>query len=140
MISCNNKLIATGVLLAAVLICAWPYIEMEFAGSASYTEQDKREYNFYTPDILKNMPRISNRYDFDFANITGPAAQVYAVKFYGIEETSKIDGYLTSMGYQRQGTCNIDNVCWQGTDPAETVMVRALKSEKGVAVQVVYKF
>ncbi|MBS1204098.1 MAG: hypothetical protein H6R25_997 [Proteobacteria bacterium] len=41
------------VLIAAALIWSWPYITMEFAGSAHYTEQDSREYEFYTPDILK---------------------------------------------------------------------------------------
>jgi len=128
------------VVIASALTYAWPYIEMEFAGSAHYTEQDKREYNFYTPDILKEIPRISSHYDFDFANITGPATHVYAVRFYNTEDTSKINAYLSSLGYKRQSSCNIDNVCWRGKDALETVMVRTLKSEKGVVVQVVYDF
>ena len=110
---------------------------MEFAGSAQYTEQDEGEYEFYTPDILKNMPRIAPRYEFNFANVTGPATHVYAVTFYEAEDTSKIEDYLSSSGYVRQGDCNIDNVCWRGSDPSETIMVRHLKSEKGVIVQVV---
>ncbi|WP_435947087.1 hypothetical protein [Dryocola sp. BD586] len=132
--------VAVFVVLAAVFICAWPYIEMEFAGSASYTEQDKREYNFYTPDILKNMPRISKRYDFDFANITGPAKHVNAVKFYGTDDTSKIAAWLTSSGYEKQAECNLNSTCWRGTDPRETVYVGILTGEKTVIVQVVYDF
>lgn len=131
---------AVAVVIAVLFTFAWPWIEMEFAGSAHYTEQDSREYNFYTPDILKKMPRISPRYDFDFANITGPATHVYAVKFYDTEDTRQIDAYLTSEGYQRQGNCNIDNICWHGKDPDETVMVSLMKSEIGVIVQVVYDF
>ena len=65
---------SVSIVAAAALTYAWPYIVMEFAGSAHYTEQDKREYEFYTPVLLKKMPRISSRYDFDFANITGPAS------------------------------------------------------------------
>ncbi len=129
-----------GVMIAAVLTYVWPYVQMNFADSAHYTEQDKREYEFYTPEILKNMPRITRKYDFDFENITGPATHVYAVKFYGTEDTSKIDEYLTSIGYERKGICNIDDVCWRGLDPVEKVMVNTLKSEKGVIVQIVYDF
>lgn len=131
-------LIVTVIVIAVSLIWIWPYVQMVFAGSAHYTEQDKREYAFYTPDILKNIPRISPRYAFDFANITGPATHIYAIKFYDTENTSRIDEYLTSLGYKPLGKCNIDNMCWRGADATETVMVRLLKSEKGVAVQVVY--
>lgn len=133
-------LIATVVVFAAALLWVWPYVQMEFAGSAHYTEQDKREYDFYTPNLFKKMPRISPRYDFYFANITGPATHVYTLKFYGTQDTSQIDAYLLSLGYKPQGKCNIDNMCWRGTDKTETVMVRPLKSEKGVAVQIVYDF
>ncbi|MEB6335259.1 hypothetical protein [Serratia rhizosphaerae] len=137
----SSKIVGiVAVLIVAGLLYSWPLIQMEFAGSAHYTEQDKREYAFYTPDILKKMPRISPRYDFDFANITGPSTHVYAVNFYATEDTSKIDNYLKSIGYQRQDNCNIDNECWKGKDPVETVMVMKLKSEKGVVVQVVYDF
>lgn len=135
-----RALIVAVVVIAAALVWVWPYIQMEFSGSAHYTEQDKREYDFYTPDILKNMPRISPQYDFDFANITGPATHVYAIKFYGVEDTRKIDAYLVSLGYSPQGKCNIDSMCWRGADKTETVMVRHLKIEKGVAVQIVYDF
>lgn len=132
--------IAAAAVVAVSLTLSWPYMKLEFAESAHYTEQDQREYEFFTPEILKKMPRIASRYEFDFANITGPAAHVYAVKFYDTEDTSKIDAYLTSLGYKSQGSCNIDNVCWRGADITETVMVRTLKSEKGVAVQIVYEF
>ncbi|MCU5772108.1 hypothetical protein N5923_13765 [Erwiniaceae bacterium BAC15a-03b] len=128
------------VMAVAALAYTWPYIEMEFAGNAHYTEQDSREYNFYTPDILKKMPRISDRYDFDFANVTGPATHVYAIKFYDSEDTGKIDAWLTLAGYQRQSECDEELVCWRGADPQETVYVGRLKGEKTVIVQVVYDF
>lgn len=127
------------IVVAIALFCTWPYVKMEFAGSAHYTEQDKREYEFYTPDILKKMPRISAHYSFDFANITGPAAHVYAVKFYDAKETSKIEDYLTSIGY-KQDKCDFESVCWRSSDPQESVYVDTLNGEKTVIVQVVYNF
>lgn len=128
------------VLVGGILIYAKPYIKMEFAGSVTYTEQDAREYHFYTPEILKNMPRISDRYEFDFANITGPAKHLHAVRFYDVTDTSKIDSYLVSIGYKKQKECDIDASCWQGSDPHETVYVGMLNGEKTVLVQVVTDF
>ncbi|QJW56207.1 hypothetical protein HL670_03096 [Serratia plymuthica] len=128
------------VVVAAAVVYAWPYIEMEFAGFANYTEQDKREYEFYTPDVLKDMPRISEYYDFDFTNVTGPAKHVSAVKFYGTDDTSRIDSYLNAVGYKKYDKCDLNASCWQGSDLHETIYVGVLTGEKTVIVQVVYNF
>lgn len=107
-----------GILIAIVVVfvVAWPYIKMEFAESAHYAEQDRREYAFYTPDILKKMPRISPDYDFDFANIAGPATLAHAINFYGTEDWHRVAAYLTANNYVRQESCNIENVCWRGEE------------------------
>lgn len=111
---------------------------MEFSGSAHYTEQDKREYRFYTPDILKNIPHISPQYDF--ANITGPASHVYAIRFYNTNDVSKIDAYLNKMGYRKQETCHIEAVCWRGDDPQEVVTVSKREKPEALLVSVIYTF
>lgn len=128
------------IVVSAALACAWPYIKMEFSGSAHYTEQDKREYRFYTPDILKNIPRISPQYDFDFANITGPASHVYAIRFYDTDNVSKIDAYLNRMGYKKQETCHIEAVCWRSNDPQEVITVSKLENPEALLVSVIYTF
>jgi len=61
------------------LVVAWPYIKMEFASSAHYTEQDIREYEYFTPDLLKNMPRLTTDYRFEYGNVTGPEAHIFTV-------------------------------------------------------------
>lgn len=121
---------SVSIVAAAALTYAWPYIVMEFAGSAHYTEQDKREYEFYTPDLLKKMPRISSRYDFDFANITGPASHMYAVRYYDTDDSRQIESYLNTMGYQKQESCHIEAVCWRSADPQDIVTVSTLDSLK----------
>lgn len=132
-------LIVTVIVIVAALMWVWPYVQMEFAGSAHYSEQDTKKYEFYTPDILKKMPRIATRYAFDFANITGPASHVYAVKFYGTRETKEIEDYLKSSGYI-QNTCDSGEVCWRGSDPQESVYIGTMKGEDTVIIQVVYRF
>jgi len=135
----RNSLKALAVVVtAAALVYAWPYIKMNVAESAHYTEQDVREYQFYTHDILKKMPRISSRYDFDYVNIAGPATHIYALKFYETENTGVINAWLASMGYTRQSKCEPESECWRAADPKETIYMAKLKSEKGVVVQVVY--
>ncbi|WP_312046488.1 hypothetical protein [Erwinia sp.] len=133
-------LVGIVVVLAAVFIYAWPYIGMDLAGSANYTEQDSREYNFYTPEILKSMPRISSSYDFDYANITGPSAHVYAIKFHNTSDTKEVGNYLNSKGYDKQRTCHIKADCWQGKDPKEVITVSVLTDPDTVLVAVNQSF
>ncbi|WP_039054648.1 hypothetical protein [Enterobacter sp. Bisph1] len=128
------------VFITGLVAFSWPWIKMILAGSAHYSEQDRREYNFYTPEVLKKMPRISPRYNFVFANITGPAKHVYAIEFYGTEDIDKIERYLAALGYMRQGNFDIDKLCWQSKDASETISITTMKSEKGVVVQYIIDF
>lgn len=47
------------IMLTVLVICViglfyvLQYLSMEFSDGADYTEKDKREYNFYTPELLK---------------------------------------------------------------------------------------
>ncbi|WP_336708926.1 MULTISPECIES: hypothetical protein [unclassified Cedecea] len=133
-------LIAVAAVITAGLVWAWPYIEMSFEGSAHYTEQDKREYKFYTPDILREMPRISPRYDFNYVNITGPAAFIHAISFYDIDDSGRVDAYLEGKGYIKQKECHIKAICWQGNDPEETITVSHLAEKNIIQVTVIYNF
>ncbi|MCO4311895.1 hypothetical protein [Pectobacterium versatile] len=122
--------------IAAAVGSLWPYIKMNFAGSAHYTEQDKREYAFYTPDILKAMPRITDRYDFNFSNVTGPEAKVWTVNFYGTDDTRKVHTYLTSMGYEKQVRCDVEAECWRTAGTKDVVTIATFDTDKSVMVQV----
>lgn len=119
-----------------VLTIVWPYVKMEFASSAHYTEQEKREYEFYTPELLKNMPRISTQYAFDFSNVSGPEAHVFTLTFYNVTETKAIRDYLTSSGYKLQKSCDVEADCWRNPMTTDVVTVANLLSEKGTFVQV----
>ncbi|MFE8118865.1 hypothetical protein [Brenneria goodwinii] len=124
------------IAIAGVSAYFWPTIQMELAGSAHYTEQDQNEYEYYTPDILKKIPRISDRYEFDFYNVAGPGSLVYSVTFYNTKDTGRVSAYLTSLGYMKQDTCSVEGDCWSGGDPAETVTVSAVPKINAVMVQV----
>ena len=127
--------------LTAGIIYVWPYLVMELTDSAHYTESNKREYAFFTPDVLKAMPRISQRFDFLFVNISGPAKHIHVINFYNAEDISLISKYLEQAGYRRQEKCDPQpSLCWRNADPQETIYVGSLRGEKTVIVQVVYDF
>lgn len=69
-ITVSVVLVLTGVALAF----GWPYLKMGFASSAYYTERDKAEYEYYTPELLKKMPRTSDDITFEFGKVSGPQA------------------------------------------------------------------
>ncbi|KOC90817.1 hypothetical protein [Winslowiella iniecta] len=118
------------IMLAALVICVMgifyglQYLSMEFADGADYTEQDKWEYDYYTPALLKNLPRVSNVYSFHYRNVSGPnPALIYQASFSGTTDISKIDTYLEKNGYKKTGMCNTNGDCWIGKDQNTTVSV-----------------
>lgn len=123
------------VVIVGLFVCIWPTVEMELAGSAHYTEQDKKEYEYYTPDILKQIPRISGTYFFDFYKIDEQGARVYSVTFYNTQDTNKINARLTSLGYARQDNCSVEGDCWIASDPTERVTVSAVPEINAVIVK-----
>ncbi len=127
---------AVAVIIGAAITYAWPWIKMDFAENARYTELDKREYEFYTPDLLKKMPRISPDYVFDYSNISGPQALIFSVTFYGTDDTSKIRNYLSSAGYKQQTTCDVEAECWRAAGSKDIVSVAKITSSQMVLVQI----
>ncbi|KGD70693.1 hypothetical protein HA49_19935 [Tatumella morbirosei] len=113
--------IAVSVICAVSIYLAGQFIKMSFAESAHYTEQDWPEYAYYTPDLLKHMPKITNNYRFSYFNIEGPNIQIYKLTFEGTSDTDKIDAWLTDRGYQRGGMC--DSTCWTNNQPQINVSV-----------------
>lgn len=134
---------STKVSLAAIAVVfaglayVWPYVKMDFAESASYTEQDKREYEFFTPDILKKIPRISDDYRFGYSNVSGQALLIYDIRFSGTTDASKINTYLQENGYKRLDVCDIEGESWQGNDPKVSVSVGVVPDPKAIIVSVV---
>ena len=134
------KKILTGLAIAAligviVVAVAWPYVKMEFASSAHYTEQDKREYEYFTPDLLKNMPRITNDYRFEYGNVTGPEAHVFTVHIYGTTDSSTIRDYLRAQGYEPQKVCDVEAECWQSHKNSNVVTIAKFVSPEEVFIQ-----
>ena len=132
-----KKFIIVSVVLGLVgvaLAFGWPYIKMGFASSAYYTERDKPEYEYYTPELLKKMPRISNNYEFSYSNISGPQAYVFSVNFHGSSDSIEIQNYLKTKGYKLQKTCHVEAVCWQSYKNNDVISIATFPSSNEVFV------
>lgn len=131
----------SGVLLVGFILAAiWIFCKLFFAGSAYYTEQDWLEYEFYTPDLLKKMPRISTKLQFDFVNVTGPDAHVFTVHFYGVTDSSTIRDYLMSEGYEPQKSCDVEAECWRNHKNNDVITIANYAPSKEIFVQVYRRF
>jgi len=109
------------VFTAALIV--WPWINMAFVEHACYTQSDKREYDYYTPDLLKKMPRVSKHFSFYYSNISGPQAFVYGIQFDGTTDLHSIQRYLSMAGYAQQQNCHLEAECWRSglTDDVVTL-------------------
>ena len=121
-----------GMILAAI----WTFLKLEFASSAYYTKQDWLEYEFYTPGLLKKMPRVSDEYQFEFGNITGPEAHVFSVHFQGATDSSDIRDYLKAEGYELQKTCNLEAECWRSYKNNDVISIVKRLSPKEIFVDI----
>lgn len=128
------------LLIVGLFAWYWPAIEMRVASSAHYTEQEHDKYVYYTPEVLKTIPRISPDYSFTFSNISGPASHVYTMTFFGTDETNVLNGYLKLKGYKEEESCMVKGVCWRHLNAQETIVVAKLESQKAVQITVVYNF
>ena len=130
------------VILAVVAIiflagaCAWPYVKMEFSHSAYYSQSDKREYEYYTPELLKMMPRISSSYTFQYISNHDSRAALRGIIFEETTDTSEVKEYLKSKGYEPQTTCDTSAECWQTTRSKDVVSLYSLSSPDCVVVQI----
>ncbi|ELF4281892.1 hypothetical protein RNF85_000403 [Salmonella enterica] len=116
------------------------YLRMEFADGADYTEQDKKKYDFYTPKLLKNMPRISDVYSFHYSNVSGPnPALIFRVIFSGSTDAGRINTYLEKNGFKRTGVCNTNGECWIGKDQSTTVSVEYQDNPSAIRVEMIDK-
>lgn len=131
------------IFLAAVVVSAgggmvlWPYVKMSVAESAHYTEQDKAEYAFYTPELLRNLPRVSKDYEFGYANVSGPGLLIYDVRFSGTTDVSRITTYLEDRGYTRLARCDIAGTCWKSSEPGISVSVGVVPEPATIIVSLV---
>lgn len=135
-----KKVVLISVYTIIILFCCWlafiwPTLKVTFDGSLYYKEKDFREYYLLTPELYKNMPRISENYDFYFKNVSGPAFLVWGVRFYGVTNAGPIEEYLKNQGWKLQKNCHVDAECWLKEGVSEELTLAKSDWEKRIELQ-----
>ncbi len=131
-----NLLAITLFTLCVTLYLGGPYLKIGFASSAHYTDKDKIEYEYYTPEVLKKMPRISNSYEFTYTNVSGPQAYVFSINYHGVSDVNGLYEYLISEGYFLQKTCDVEAECWRSYSNNDVIPVSNFTDPNEVFVDV----
>lgn len=127
-----------GVILIIGMTYGFHYLKMVFAEGAEYSESDKKDYDFYTPELLKNMPRITNDFRFNYNNESGPnPALIHQVRFFGTNDTSEIDNYLERNGFKKGGLCDFRGECWSNKNSNVNLSVEVEGNSSTVIVSMV---
>ncbi|MDF7648190.1 hypothetical protein F3J38_18330 [Pantoea sp. Acro-805] len=135
-----KPVLITFAILAIGMTYGLHYLKMVFAEGAEYSEKDRRDYDFYTPELLKNIPRITKDFRFTYNNESGPnPALIHQIRFIGTSDTSKIDIYLERNGFKKGGVCDYRGVCWTGNEPNINVSVGIEEDPITVIVSMVDK-
>lgn len=126
------------IVFAIALAYGFQYFRMAFADSADYTEADKKDYDFYTPDLLKKLPRITDNYNFHYGNVSGPnPALIFQVRFIGVTETKQLNAFMKQNGYTKSEACSFAGDCWAGNDADVTVSIGIEEKPGAVLVTMV---
>ncbi|QDY41656.1 hypothetical protein [Candidatus Pantoea soli] len=134
--------ITLSILITCALGLAWGlhFLRMELADGADYTEQDTQQYEFYTPDLLKKMPRITESYRFHYSNVSGPnPARIFQLRFTGVTDNAPIKTYIERNGYKKSEACSFAGDCWAGQDPDIRVTVEVREKPRSLLITLVDK-
>jgi len=122
--------------VAVAGIFAWPYVKMEFASNAYYSQEDELEYEYYTPEILKKIPRISENYTFQYISNHDAQSAFHGIQFEGVTDMSKVRDYLKSEGYEPQPICDTSAECWKTSKSKDILSIYSTSSPDKVVVEI----
>lgn len=88
---CKILLVTIVLVSLSPLLISWP-------DKLEYRESDLFDYYFYTDLDIKQAPRISNNYYFEYISPDGSTRETNLIVFYG-GDAGIIRDYLTGLGF-----------------------------------------
>ncbi|MDU4092658.1 MAG: hypothetical protein E7H57_05205 [Pantoea sp.] len=95
------------VLLLAVLVINvvdFFYINTRLVNEAErnpgFKQSERRLYRLFVDEDIKDVPRITDDYYFQYRRMDGPSAEISGIVFNGITETAALEKYLAALGYR----------------------------------------
>lgn len=82
----------------AIGIVTLAYLFLAYEPEMTYRESDKVRYHLYTPESIKQAPRLSPDYTFSHSAANGQP-ETAGVCFSGVSDAAVLKQYLVSRGY-----------------------------------------
>ena len=82
----------------AIGIVTLAYLFLAYEPEMTYRESDKVRYHLYTPESIKQAPRLSPDYTFSHSAANGQP-ETAGVCFSGVSDAAALKQYLVSRGY-----------------------------------------
>lgn len=68
-------------------------------GRIIYHESDSYRYYMYTDSRIRNAPRISENYQFEYIPTEGTISEMSSIVFHGTQDCTPLKNYLNNAGY-----------------------------------------
>ena len=82
----------------AIVIVTVIYLLLPYEPEMTYRESDRVRYHLYTPESIKQAPRLSTDYTFSHSAANGQQ-DTAGVCFSGVSDTAALKQYLVLRGY-----------------------------------------
>ncbi|HBM9260955.1 TPA: hypothetical protein L0X66_005395 [Citrobacter freundii] len=86
------------ILLVTIVLISLSSLLIPWSDKLEYHESDFFDYYFYTDVDIKQAPRISNNYYFEYISPEGSTLETNLIVFYG-GDARIIRDYLTGLGF-----------------------------------------
>lgn len=80
-----------------IVIVTVIYLLLPYEPEMTYRESDRVRYHLYTPESIKQVPRLSPDYTFSHSAANGQP-ETAGVCFSGVSDTAALKQYLVSRG------------------------------------------
>ncbi|WP_312142503.1 hypothetical protein [Pantoea septica] len=97
----------------------------------SYRESDSISYSWFTSDLIKHAPRISETYDFEYRAQDGASPEMNSVTFHNTNDAEKIRSYLKEKGFVYETTDSFGEQ-WTHYDSGLVMSLAIDKNQKTV--------
>ncbi len=120
------------LLIIAALFIVWNVILIKFTPgpgeSSRYKESDFLSYYWFTDNLIKNAPRISNHYQFEYWELDGSSPRMSIIEYHDATDADALRDYLNHMKFNKKKT-DSHGERWEKKNTG-TVYINEAKGEK----------
>lgn len=107
------------LLFIAALFVVWNIVLIKFTPepgeSVRYKESDTLSYYWFTDKVIKNAPRISNDYQFEYRELDGSSPRMSVIEYHNATNAHILRKYMKKNGFTHTRN-NYFGEVWENKD------------------------